>query len=38
MSECPVCGEESDCSWRCLNCGKPFLTSEKSGRDTEVGR
>lgn len=36
MTECPTCNEDSDCSWRCSECGKPFGSSEKSGRSTGV--
>lgn len=33
---CPVCGERSPVSWRCVDCGKLFDGVTTKGRDTDT--
>lgn len=34
--ECDNCGNESECIWKCDECGKPFDGDESSGGDRAV--
>lgn len=36
MARCPTCDHDSDVSWKCDKCGKPFDGDESAGGDRAV--
>jgi hypothetical protein len=36
MTECPICGAESEYPWRCSECGKLLEGDDESGRDVRT--